>query len=490
MRPPSVYYYDDYTYLESARPTVSQSGEESALFTGIRELIRRALRISAVKSLQLGPHHNVSWTLRVYPSSGALYPTEVYFFANRQVLHYDVRGEGHLRRAPDLEKRVMARSQGKQALQGPPGSIGVALTSIWQRQSFKYGERGLRYAFLDAGHALAALEFGAQSMMASDFLPPRSDVRTQGVHVRNQPAVDLQYAFPATEEFLYFCTLEMGQSAVEWSPSSHFREEIHAFEDGEVGDGAVFDYYGTTFHQYGSIIRVLNDVLRARGGETACANRTNDTTRNNHDRRLPVPGSVTPFHGARHGLVSPIIKPYYEEMALNFERIVSERRTATSFARELADSTPLRVEYFDFLMDQLQVPDASSRSLLVFVHRVQGVGSGLYLLPQRGALQLMGGGDMQSLAHNCACGQDIAANGYFSAAVFGNLSTNYRDEHVEAGRLGHRLYLSVEHLRTHYGVAIRASGIGCFVDALFEEIGIHEPVLYMLAAGWPITMNA
>lgn len=137
----------------------------------------------------------------------------------------------------------------------------------------------------------------------------------------------------------------------------------------------------------------------------------------------------------------------------------------------------MKNEYFNFLLHQLR---AENRYLL-FVHQIENLAPGIYLLSE--ALQLVSDGNMQSLAQNCGCGQEIAGKGYFAVAFFGNLSKNYRDEHVEAGRSGHQLYVAVEHLRTQYGVEIRASGIGCFVDALFEEMGFGEPVLYMLSVG-------
>ena len=42
---------------------------------------------------------------------------------------------------------------------------GFLLSTIFQRQTYKYGERGLRYALLDAGHVLGAIEFAAHRIV-------------------------------------------------------------------------------------------------------------------------------------------------------------------------------------------------------------------------------------------------------------------------------------------------------------------------------------
>jgi nitroreductase len=43
----------------------------------------------------------------------------------------------------------------------PEGSLLLALSSIYWRESWKYGERAFRYCALDAGHASAAISIAA-----------------------------------------------------------------------------------------------------------------------------------------------------------------------------------------------------------------------------------------------------------------------------------------------------------------------------------------
>ena len=43
----------------------------------------------------------------------------------------------------------------------PPGSLLIGLSSIYWRESWKYGERAFRYVQLDAGHAIGAVRYAA-----------------------------------------------------------------------------------------------------------------------------------------------------------------------------------------------------------------------------------------------------------------------------------------------------------------------------------------
>ncbi len=111
------------------------------------------------------------WALRINPSSGNLHPTEAHLIlpamegaARYQavagtgmeagVYHYNAYSHALEPRAllpPDYAQRIRSHFQS-------PGFL-IGLTSIAWRESWKYGERALRYCHHDAGHALAALSF-------------------------------------------------------------------------------------------------------------------------------------------------------------------------------------------------------------------------------------------------------------------------------------------------------------------------------------------
>jgi SagB-type dehydrogenase family enzyme len=85
------------------------------------------------------------YEIRTYSSAGALYPIEVYV-ATEGLFHFHPRELG-LRRLRDEDVRG--------ALGG--GDIVLALTGMVWRTAWKYGARGYRHLFWDAGTMLANL---------------------------------------------------------------------------------------------------------------------------------------------------------------------------------------------------------------------------------------------------------------------------------------------------------------------------------------------
>ncbi len=113
---------------------------------------------------QAGPYY-----LRTAPSAGALYPIETYVVAERVdevepgLLHFDVRGF-QLER---LESGHMARKVATAAL-GQGFISNASAVFIWsavlRRTMSKYGNRGLRYIYMDAGHICQNLLLAADAL--------------------------------------------------------------------------------------------------------------------------------------------------------------------------------------------------------------------------------------------------------------------------------------------------------------------------------------
>ncbi len=153
--------------------------------------------------------------------------------------------------------------------------------------------------------------------------------------------------------------------------------------------------------------------------------------------------------------------------------------------------------------------------LLLFVHRVADLMPGLYVLlrdpsrqemlrglmtpgfawtapdacPPALPLFLLEPGDARRVAAQTSCGQQIAADGVFAAAMLAEYRAPieafgpwfYRRLHWEAGVVGQQLYLEAE------ASGIRATGIGCFFDDLTHRtFGIQDDrfqVLYHFTMG-------
>jgi SagB-type dehydrogenase family enzyme len=123
--------------------------------------------------------------LRSAPSAGALYPFEVYVVANnvqdlpRGIYHYSV-----LDHALELVKRGDFRSQiteaGAQQEMLGDAAVTFVLSAIFDRVRHKYGERGLRYVYIEAGHVsqniyLQAVSLELGSVCVGAFLDQKAN---------------------------------------------------------------------------------------------------------------------------------------------------------------------------------------------------------------------------------------------------------------------------------------------------------------------------
>ena len=117
---------------------------------------------------------------RTAPSSGALYPIEVYPIVHnvdgveRGVYHYAYREHAlELVRTEDMRSRVVEQGLGQEFL-GQCGAV-LFVTMILQRMRPKYQDRSYRYGLLEAGHVgenayLAATEMGLGACGVGAFM--------------------------------------------------------------------------------------------------------------------------------------------------------------------------------------------------------------------------------------------------------------------------------------------------------------------------------
>ena len=107
-------------------------------------------------------------------------------------------------------------------------------------------------------------------------------------------------------------------------------------------------------------------------------------------------------------------------------------------------------------------------------------------------LFLLEAGDARRVAQQTSCGQQIAADGVFAAAMLAEYRAPletigpwfYPRLHWEAGVVGQQLYLEAE------ASGIRATGIGCFFDDLSHgTFGMGDDsfqVVYHFTMGGPV----
>ena len=144
----------------------------SSLFSLDGSIPQQPLELGSVSSFL---HHSMatsatkvggddSWSMRVAASSGNLHSTETYLFLPAALTDEDAAGttlhhygaESH-----SLAARATYPAAAATDALAAEGCFLVALSSVWWRQAWKYGDRGWRYSELDCGHAIGALRLAA-----------------------------------------------------------------------------------------------------------------------------------------------------------------------------------------------------------------------------------------------------------------------------------------------------------------------------------------
>jgi SagB-type dehydrogenase family enzyme len=424
------------------------------------------------------------WSLRMDPSSGNLHPTECYLILPGMnpsdaggVYHYNPLLHALELRAEvgaDIWKAIRDHFRCEGFL--------VCLSSIFWRESWKYGERAFRYCNHDVGHALAALSFSANLQgWKIRYLNELSDEQVGTVLGFDQTQWhDLE---EETSEALCF----VSANSVEFNAISLPREVVSAFAK-----------------------------IRFRGlPNLLSANRVRwDAIDSVHSASRKPETEARRFSYGR--------KEFYNgpSSTLSATRIIRKRRSGLAFDEEgfiekkqflsMLDKTIPRDNCAPFDI-QLGEP---SVNLLLFVHNVHGLDRGLYfyfrnedgLEAMRRAsdpaflwerveagepLYLLRKGDFRQIAARVSCDQEIAGYGVFSLGMIARFKEilerePYRYRHLfwETGQIGQVLYLEAE---AH---GIRGTGIGCFFDDPVHDLlglsGNSYQSLYHFAAGLPI----
>jgi SagB-type dehydrogenase family enzyme len=106
---------------------------------------------------------------RVVPSGGALYPLELFFYSKMVtgleagLYHYNPL-EKVLRRVRAGEQTELIESILVQRELATCASLLVFITAVFERSTFKYGNRGYRFALLEAGHVAQNVNLVANAL--------------------------------------------------------------------------------------------------------------------------------------------------------------------------------------------------------------------------------------------------------------------------------------------------------------------------------------
>lgn len=428
----------------------------------IGAFLELSMGLSAWKSIP-----SQKWALRMNPSSGNLHPTEAHLILpdinenGSGIFHYDPFHHSLEKRA-NLPKALWQEIENYYQTEG----FFIALSSIYWREAWKYGERAFRYCHHDVGHALAALSFSANLQgWQVTYLTTLSDEELKTIlgfntvtwknHEEEYPAllcfvhsrkkINVPLFFPL-QIIPYFSDLkfqgvpnQLSHDHVDWS--------------------------------------VITDVSQA-----TCKPKT-------EEKRYEL--NKIPY--------------LCEESQLAAEQIMRQRRSAVAFDGKtfitksqflaMLDKTIPRQQSAPFDVGLFDV----SVHLLLFVHRVEGIEQGLYFLvrnpkehnqlkekfrseyrwgkmDEQLPLFLLKTGDYRQTATSVSCGQDIAGDSSFSVGMIARFDEEikrapytYRILFWETGMIGQVLYMEAE---AH---GVRGTGIGCFFDdPVHELLGLKD----------------
>jgi len=457
-----------------------ETGQSCAPFTleNVAGFLELSVGLSAWKAIS-----GSRWSLRMNPSSGNLHPTETHLVLPPMqgcaggIYHYAPLQHALERRAEpsgDLWRSVRSHLGGAGFLAG--------LTSIFWRESWKYGERAFRYCNHDVGHALAALRFSANlfgwRLTGLTGLSDRAVETVLGLRQTRFPSGDEEHPD-------LLCAVHAGAQ----------RPVAQTLPDDLVSAFAEITFAGQPNALSGG--HVTWEIIH-RAAELS---------------RKPAT-RAEPLRLERPGWVSE------DDSRLSAAQIIRRRRSATDFDRHKGISCAHFLAMLDKTLPRNGVAPFDvglgepALHLLIFVHQVDGLPSGLYFFSRndrdladlRGLTQpeflwesvrpgfplyLLRPGSFRQAAARVSCHQDIAGSSAFSLGMLARFAETvnrepfrYRHLFWESGMIGQVLYLEAE---AH---GVRGTGIGCFFDDAVHDLlglGSHRyQSLYHFTVGHPL----
>ncbi|VTZ23776.1 SagB-type dehydrogenase domain-containing protein [Methylocella tundrae] len=435
------------------------SAKETALFPGsaaepapldhdaLGLFLELAFGLSAWKN-----YEGSTWALRNNPSSGNLHPTEAYLVIDSMagvgdkaaLYHYAPLGH-------ELEERAIYA--GARVL--PARGFALALSSIPWREAWKYGERAFRYCQLDAGHAIGSVAQAAAALgWSARLLPEPSDedvaallglTRADAAHRREPEHPDL-LLWVATDD-----------------------APIHPIDMRPLVDAARI-WRGTA-----------NRLSEDHDGWPLVDLAAQFCRKPRMSAQDPAPShqSATPAPDFGKIEVADVVRRRRSAQRFDGEAVLPRASFSAMLAALAPGAKPLLAAF----------PWAAALTLLLFVHRVDGVEPGLYALERNrqaasrlraaspafdwapvdldgSPLYRLRGGAVEKEATRLACLQPISGKGCFSLAMVADFDHTLREDgafgyrrlHWEAGLIGQSLYLWAT------AAGLSGTGIGCFFD--------------------------
>ncbi len=396
-------------------------------------------------------YEGATWALRNNPSSGNLHPTETYLLLGAVPGLADAAALYHY--APQehaLEER--ARCAASDAL--PRGGFLLGLSGVLWRESWKYGERAFRYCQLDAGHALGAAAAAAAALgWRAHLLAEPGDDDIAALLGLDRADAGFRREKEHPDALLWIALDEAPPPALDLSALLQIPRTFQGVANRLSEDPGGWPIVDLAAH----LCRKPRSLALAPIATRAAS----------------FPVEAPPESGN-------VIRNRRSAQRMDGRAVMPRGAFVATLKATLPGAEPL--------LSAFTYPPRLA--LLLFVHRVEGVAPGLYLLSRdpdlssilRAAmapdhdfapvtidgleLLRLSEGAVEPTATKSSCLQAIAGKGCFSLAMIADFDRalvaegpfGYRLLHWEAGLIGQALYL----FATASGLA--GTGIGCFFD--------------------------
>ena len=406
-----------------------------------------------------------SWAVRCNASSGNLHPTESYLILPPVLSEQNGKSAIYHYAPKKHELETLAEFDTSFWETFEKNSFIVGLSSVSWREVWKYGERAFRYVQLDAGHAW-------QSFVVSAKMLGWKITRLDGVsHKDMSKLLGLNQANRFFESEVADMLLIVSPLEVKTSISlDTLVDDVPLVYEG------IANKLSPTMQEW--------DIIPA----------IEKATSENQMPQKEVPKSKLTRAATKES----------KEVVLNRRSIHVMQKETSLITKE---------QFHIILQSVLTSQDAKENSahLVLFVNRVEGYGSGLYVFIRnerdKEALQeqtnseflwkstelhnlyLLQEQNFQSLSKAISCNQDIAADGAFSLGMLCNFSEQlqtygahrYKELYWECGAIGQQLYLEAT------SMGLSGTGIGCFLDDVTHNLlGLKDnrfQVLYHFTVG-------
>ena len=408
-----------------------------------------------------------TFVLRAAPSAGALYPLELYVIVNNVagltggLYHYNVKDNSvALIKEADMRK-VCAEICNDPTLEN--ADIVCVVTNVFSRATYKYGLRGYRYSYLDAGHVEANMCLTAESL----------GLGSKGIGVfDDNKLIELLEIDGDIESPAFACSIGNVQK---WGKApTKLTKSIKRAKSEEVDS----EYNEGTKEQLGC---ALDESIRD-SAPAFVLNLSQDSV----------------LEKARQkGFEVVKIDSPQSMKGTRLDEIIYYRRSNRDYWDQAipADLLSYILTYSaGFLKRTGYVYPSLSNNypidIYVGIHNVKGIKPGIYYYsPQYSRLEVIRQGDYRKQCADASLGQRFVGDAnfivmmaiHFDRAVSFYGDRGYRNALIDAGCIGEHVYLSAE------SMGLGACGVGAYLDKPINDIvkidGVHESVVYFVTVG-------